>query len=109
MADTPTLTFEVYKDNTFLRREELSAESITIGKGPAAMLRIEDETLQDLQAVVNINEDGSVQLLDLVGEGTKVNGEQVVNATLSDGDSIEIGAIKIVMTPSTAWYIPSVG
>ncbi len=103
MADTPTLTFEVYKDNTFLRREELSAESITIGKGPAAMLRIEDETLQDLQAVVNINEDGSVQLLDLVGEGTKVNGEQVVNATLSDGDSIEIGAIKIVMTKANAF------
>ena len=103
MADTPTLTFEVYRDNTFLFREDLSAESITIGKGPAAMLRIEDEALQDLQAVVNVNEDGSVQLLDLVGEGTKVNGEQVVNANLSDGDSIEIGEIKIVLTLGNAF------
>ena len=103
MADTPTLTFEVYRDNTFLFREDLSAESITIGKGPAAMLRIEHEALQDLQAVVNVNEDGTVQLLDLVGEGTKVNGEQVVNANLADGDSIEIGEVKIVLSMGTAF------
>jgi hypothetical protein len=97
MSDTPVLTFEVYRGDEFLFREDLSAESITIGKGPAAMLRVEDEALQDLQAVVNINEDGSVQLLDLVGEGTQVNGEQVVNATLNNGDSIEIGGIRIVV------------
>ena len=103
MADTPTLTFEVYRDNTFLFREDLSAESITIGKGPAAMLRIEDDALQDLQAVVNVNEDGSIQLLDLVGEGTRVNGEQVVNANLNDGDSIEIGLVKITLSVANAF------
>ena len=97
MSDTPVLTFEVYRGNVFLFREDLSAESITIGKGPAAMLRVEDDALQDLQAVVNLNEDGTVQLLDLVGEGTLVNGEQVVNATLNDGDVIEIGEVKITV------------
>lgn len=97
MADSPIITFEVYRESTFLFREDLTAESITIGKGPAAMLRIEDEALQDLQLVININEDGSVQLLDLVGEGTKVNEQQVVNANLSDGDSIEIGPVRIVV------------
>ncbi|MCP4809895.1 MAG: AgmX/PglI C-terminal domain-containing protein [Proteobacteria bacterium] len=97
MSDTPVLTFEVYRGSVFLFREDLSAESITIGKGPAAMLRVEDDALQDLQAVVNLNEDGTVQLLDLVGEGTQVNGEQVVNATLNDGDTIEIGEIKITV------------
>ena len=37
------LTFEVYKGDTFLRREEMSAESVTIGRGPAAMLRVDDD------------------------------------------------------------------
>ncbi len=97
MADSPILTFEVYRDSTFLFREDLSAESITIGKGPAAMLRVEEDALQDLQAVVNVNDDGSVQLLDLVGEGTKVNGAGVVNASLNNGDTIEIGNIRIVV------------
>ncbi|MCB9745873.1 MAG: AgmX/PglI C-terminal domain-containing protein [Alphaproteobacteria bacterium] len=97
MADNPVLTFEVYRGDEFLFRNDLSAESVTIGKGPAAMLRIEDDALADLQAVINLNDDGTVQLLDLVGEGTKVNGETVVNAELSDGDSIEIGEIKVVV------------
>ncbi|MCB9793283.1 MAG: FHA domain-containing protein [Alphaproteobacteria bacterium] len=97
MADNPVLTFEVYRGEEFLFRQDLSAESVTIGKGPAAMLRIEDDALADLQAVINLNDDGTVQLLDLVGEGTKVNGEAVVNAELSDGDSIEIGEIKVVL------------
>ena len=69
MADSPILTFEVYRDSNFLFREDLSAESITIGKGPAAMLRIEDDALADLQAVINLNDDGTVQILDLVGDG----------------------------------------
>ncbi|MCB9761381.1 MAG: FHA domain-containing protein [Alphaproteobacteria bacterium] len=98
MAETPVLTFEVYRGDSFLFRQDLSAESVTIGKGPAAMLRIEDDALADLQAVINLNDDGTVQLLDLVGEGTRVNGDQVVNAELSDGDSIEIGEIKVVIS-----------
>ena len=51
------LTFEVYKGDTFLRREEMSAESVTIGRGPAAMLRVDDDALSELHAVVNVNDD----------------------------------------------------
>ena len=97
MADTPVLTFEVFRGNQLIQRQELSAESVTIGKGPAAMLRIEDDALADLQAVININDDGTVQLLDLVGEGTLVNGAPMVNAELRNGDSVEIGAIRVVI------------
>lgn len=95
MADSLVLTFEVSRGDEFLFKEQVSAESVTIGKGPAAMLRVEDDDLADLQAVINQNDDGSLQVLDLVGQGTKVNGKQVVNALLSDGDTIEIGEIKI--------------
>ncbi len=97
MADTVTLSFKVNRGDELLFEEQVSAESVTIGKGPAAMLRIEDDALADLQAVINLNDDGTVQLLDLVGEGTKVNGEQVVNALLSDGDTIELSELRIVV------------
>ena len=57
MADTVTLTFKVLRDDELIHEEQLSAESVTIGKGPAAMLRIEDEGLADLQAVINLNDE----------------------------------------------------
>ncbi len=94
-----SLTFDIYNGDQLLRREELRNESVTIGKGPAAMLRVEASALQDLHAVLNVNEDGSVQLLDLVGDqSTKVNGESVSNVVLRSGDTISIGDIRITVT-----------
>jgi hypothetical protein len=94
-----SLTFDIYNGDELLRREELRNESVTIGRGPAAMLRVEDAALQDLHAVLNVNEDGSVQLHDLVGDqSTRVNGESVSNVVLRSGDSISIGDIRITVT-----------
>ncbi len=103
MAASPNLTFEIYRGDEFIRREELNAESVTIGKGPAAMLRIEDSALQDLQAVLNITEDGAVQLLDLVGDATTtVNGHPVSNILLTTGDVIAVGDVRVVLRIAVA-------
>jgi hypothetical protein len=92
------LAFDVFQGENFLRREEINAESVTIGKGPAAMLRLDDPGVADLHAVININDDGSVQLLDLGSQtGTAVNNERVSNVSLSNGDMIGIGGIRIVV------------
>ncbi|MFH1466777.1 MAG: AgmX/PglI C-terminal domain-containing protein [Pseudomonadota bacterium] len=92
------LTFEVYTGDELLHREEFKAESVTLGKGPAAMLRVESASVADLHAVINVNDDGSVQLLDLgSASGTRVNGEPVSNVTLSAGDTIEVGEIRVVV------------
>lgn len=92
------LTFEIFNSGEFVRKEELNAESVTIGKGPAAMLRIESEGLSDLHAVLNVNEDGSVQLLDLVGDNaTTVNGHAVNNVVINSGDTIGFGAVRVVV------------
>jgi len=93
------LTFEVYKGEELLHREEFKAESVTIGKGPAAMLRVEGDAVADLHAVINVNDDGSVQLLDLgSASGTKVNAEVVSNVTLTSGDTIEVGDIRVLVS-----------
>ena len=97
MAEHLTLNFEIYRGDDLLFKEQISAESVNIGKGPAAMLRIEDDTLADLQAVINLSDEGTVQILDLVGSGTKVNGNEVVNSELVSGDNIEIGEIRILV------------
>ena len=35
------LTFEISNGDQLLRREEISAESVTIGRGPAARIRLQ--------------------------------------------------------------------
>ncbi|MBN1335252.1 MAG: AgmX/PglI C-terminal domain-containing protein [Deltaproteobacteria bacterium] len=107
MTDTPTgdlvLVFAVYKGDSLLTQEEFQAESVTIGGGPAAMLRVEGEGLGDLHAVINVNDDGTVQLLDLgSANGTRVNGEVVSNVALTDGDAIEMGDIRVTVAMRTA-------
>ncbi|MBM4364873.1 MAG: AgmX/PglI C-terminal domain-containing protein [Deltaproteobacteria bacterium] len=93
-----SMTFEIFNGDTLVRREELRHESVTIGKGPAAMLRIEDPGLQDLHAVINVTDEGAVQLLDLVGDqSTRVNDAAVSNVILSNGDAISIGSVRIVV------------
>jgi hypothetical protein len=100
------LTFEVYEGEAFITRKELSAESVTIGRGAAAMLQVDNDALADLHAVINVNDDGSVVLLDLgSASGTQVNGEVINNANLRTGDTISVGnlQIKIRITDESAF------
>ncbi|MSQ03358.1 MAG: FHA domain-containing protein, partial [Myxococcales bacterium] len=91
-----SLSFDIFNGDELLRHEEMRAESVTIGKGPAAMLRVEDPGLLDLHAVLHVNEDGSVELHDLAGDNrTQVNGEAVSSVVVKSGDSISIGSIRI--------------
>ncbi|MDG1481816.1 MAG: AgmX/PglI C-terminal domain-containing protein [Myxococcota bacterium] len=93
------LSFEVYNGSQHLFRKELSAESVTIGRGPAAMLRVQDDALADLHAVINVNDDGTVQLLDLgSSSGTHVNGEKINNTQLRTGDNIQIGTVRLAIS-----------
>jgi pSer/pThr/pTyr-binding forkhead associated (FHA) protein len=102
------LTFEIFNGDTHLRTETISAESVTIGRGPAAMLRIENDSLADLHAVVNIADDGSVQILDLgSASGTQINGNSISDAPLKTGDSISFGNVRIgVAINSAAAAVP---
>lgn len=99
MSGKFVLTFEVYDGQNHLFRQELAAESITIGSGPQAMLRVGNPALAELHAVINVNDDGTVQILDLgAPEGTTVNGNRVSNTQLRTGDQISIGNIKLVIS-----------
>jgi pSer/pThr/pTyr-binding forkhead associated (FHA) protein len=91
------LTFEVYVGDELLKREDFSAEAITIGRGSAALLKIDNDALSDLHAVINVSDDGTVRVADLVGTGSgvSVNGEKVMNAVIKNGDTVSIGDVRI--------------
>ncbi len=91
-----TLAFTISVDGTDAGTQEFEQEMVTIGKGSAAVLQINDPELADLHCAVQINDDGAVTLLDLGSEaGTLLNGETVNNNTVSDGDEIRAGKTVI--------------
>ena len=93
------LSFQVFRGDQLLKAVELSEESVTIGRGGAAILSVDDPGIADLHAVINVNDNGSVDLFDLGSEaGTKVNGLSISNVPLKSGDTVEIGGLRIVVS-----------
>jgi hypothetical protein len=101
MANTDskqTLTFEVFRGGQLVKTAELAEQSVTIGSGASALLPVAGEGVAELHAVINIEDDGSISLLDLGSEGgVKVNGEAISNAVLKSGGAFELGELRIVV------------
>lgn len=96
--DSPVLTFEVYRGGALVQRADFTESSITIGSGAAALLRIDDPTLAELHAVINVEDDGAITLLDLGSEqGVVFGGQHIANADLRSGDEFGMGAITVVV------------
>ncbi|MCO4768816.1 MAG: FHA domain-containing protein [Deltaproteobacteria bacterium] len=94
--DTLTLAFTISVDGQDAGTQEFEDEMVTIGKGAAAVLQINDPDLADLHAAVQLADDGSVTLLDLGSEGgTLLNGEKINNSPVADGDEIRLGKTVI--------------
>ncbi|MDX1746190.1 MAG: FHA domain-containing protein, partial [Halobacteriales archaeon] len=97
MSSNLVLTFEVYRGGSLIKSAEFREESVTIGSGPSALLSIDDPSVAELHAVINVEEDGTVQLLDLGSQsGTQLEGESVSNAPLTSGNTITLGDVQIV-------------
>jgi predicted component of type VI protein secretion system len=94
--NTLTLAFTISVDGQSAGTQEFEDEMVTIGKGAAAVLQINDPDLADLHAAVQLADDGSVTLLDLGSEGgTLLNGEKINNSPVADGDEIRLGKTVI--------------
>ncbi len=105
MADRilPTLTLSVVRDGETVSEHAFTEESITIGRSDAALFVVEDEALAEMHAVINVEDDGSIQLLDLGAGDLTVEGEAVEsNATLADGTSFALNGVHFVLAITTA-------
>ena len=89
------LTFRIFKGDEFLREETLSQPVIKVGKLSSSHLRLEDESVSRMHAVIEVGGD-EVSIIDLGStKGTIVNGQKVNKAKLQHGDEIVLGDLRI--------------
>src|SRR5688572_10974526 len=90
------LTFKIAKGDQLLRTETLTQPVIKIGKLSSSHLRIDDELVSRMHAVIEVTPTGEITIIDLGStKGTVVNGAKVNKATLQNGDTILLGETTI--------------
>jgi len=93
------LTFRIFKGDQLLREERLSLSVIKLGKVPSAHLKLDDETVSRMHAIIEVNGPGDVSIIDLGStKGTFVNGQKVNKAKLQSGDAIVVGETRIELS-----------
>jgi len=102
------LTFKVYKGDELVTTETFDREIIKIGRLSSAHLRLDDEKVSRIHAVVEISASGEVNIIDMgSAEGTFVNGEKTNKATLKPGDELRLGDTRIVFQEQEAASAPA--
>lgn len=97
-ANAFLLNFTIDVGGQQIQPEPFDQEMVTIGRGSAAVLQIEDPTMAELHCAVQWGDDGVVTLLDLGSEGgTLLNGARINNSAVKDGDEIRCGATRLVL------------
>ncbi len=92
------LTFALYEGERLSRREKLAQAIIKLGSDPKSELRLGGEAVARMHAVIEIESQDRVTLIDLGNEtGTLVNGARVNKCRLTPHDEIEIGAHRVVL------------
>lgn len=90
------LTFRIFKGDTFVREETLTQPVIKVGKLSSSHLRLDDDTVSRMHAVIEVTGPGDVSIIDLGStKGTHVNGQKVNKAKLQSGDQIVVGDTRI--------------
>lgn len=90
------LVFRIFKGDQLLREERLTQPVIKVGKLSSSHLRLDDESVSRMHAVIEVSGPGDISIIDLGStKGTIVNGQKVNKARLQDGDLILLGDLKI--------------
>ncbi|MBN8614262.1 MAG: FHA domain-containing protein, partial [Deltaproteobacteria bacterium] len=97
------MTFRIYDGENLVRTETLAQDIIKVGKLPSSHLRIEDENVSRMHAVIEVTSPDEVYIIDLgSAAGTIVNGKKVNKGKLQNGDEIVLGGTRIVVELAAA-------
>jgi hypothetical protein len=89
------LSFRIFKAGQLIREDQLVQGVIKIGKVPSAHLRIDDDSVSRMHAVIEVT-GLEVSLIDLGStRGTFVNGKKINKATLRSGDVLTLGEVRV--------------
>src|SRR5579864_5552511 len=96
------LTFAVYKidpkGDQFVRTETLTQDIIKVGKLSSSHLRIDDEDVSRMHAVIEVTSPQEIYIIDLGStKGTLVNGSKVNKCKLQSGDEVLLGSTRLVV------------
>jgi TonB family protein len=95
------IQFEIYDGDQLVRTEVLAEGQIKIGKLSSSHLRIDDDDVSRMHAVIEVGSADDVVVLDLGStKGTFVNGQQVTRQRLRSGDTLTLGRHRVVVTIS---------
>ena len=89
------LSFRIFHNGQLVRETQLTQGVIKIGKVPSAHLKIDDDKVSRMHAIIEVlGTDVSVIDLGSTG-GTFVNGQKINKAKLVTGDAITVGDTRI--------------
>jgi pSer/pThr/pTyr-binding forkhead associated (FHA) protein len=92
------LTFQIYSGGQLVRTEELTQDIIKVGKLQSSHLRIDDDNVSRMHAVIEVQGPDEVHIIDLgSASGTIVNGKKVNKAKLRTGDEVQLGDTKVIV------------
>ena len=98
MSSNIPMTFRIYKGDELVRTEQLTQEIIKVGVHPSSHLRIDDDTVSRMHAVIEVTGPDEIFIIDLgSASGTIVNGKKVNKTKLESGDEILLGDTKVVV------------
>ncbi len=90
------ITFRIFKGDSLVRQETLSLPVIKIGKLSSSHLRLDDDSVSRMHAVIEVTGLGDVSIIDLGStKGTYVNGQKVNKARLQSGDKVMVGNTRL--------------
>jgi TonB family protein len=93
------LRFQVFRGDELIREEVLNEAVIKVGKLASSHLRIDDDSVSRMHAVIEVNGVDDVQLIDLGStRGTLVNGGKITKTKVRSGDEILFGDIRVLVT-----------
>src|SRR5215470_11796313 len=100
MADANVpIKFEIFRGDSLVREEVLAQDVIKIGKLASSHLRLDDETVSRMHAVIETTGPNEIHLVDLGStRGTTVNGERITKARLQTGDEVMFGDCRVIVT-----------
>jgi TonB family protein len=92
------LKFSIYRGDELVREEASSESVIKVGKLASSHLRLDDDSVSRMHAVIEVGGPDDVQLIDLGStRGTLVNGEKITKARLRPGDEVYFGDVRVIV------------
>ena len=87
-----SVAFSIYDGEQLIGNETLSQEIIKIGRLATSDVRLEDDKVSRMHAVIEVTAPGEVFIIDLgSASGTLVNGEKINKRKLQTGDHVQVG------------------